>query len=428
MTRLKVQLFVLQWVTSGFLVSKASLPMSPSDILTSIKKSCKGAVLASHNGTTHMICVENTTQHYTLAAVWCHELGCGSPISTHLDIPVNNTSMPFLEVLNCKGSEPKVSDCQLHGGSEERCNSSKVLVVDCLEDSTVKEENIDNETGRLVGGRTKCDGYVEILSNGSWSLACSSGFKENEGAVLCRQVGCEAEWVSITPTKRKQTLGQSQHLPFEKIKCIGNESSVSVCQYIENDNCTPAYNVYLTCNTERPKENWLTWLALMVAAIIITVFCFVRAMESLKCCHRIMGRQHPSRYKSADQQWRCCNGNTSPVHKRRRRQPELQIMVDPVEDKQSTLGSPVLREPTDINALLAPHGFQLNNSITPPPSYMNALKVISKPLDNTQTPPPSYLEALKVLSRPVIVHVPADLDNEEEELLAKKSEPSEERQ
>lgn len=70
---------------------------------------------------------------------------------------------------------------------------------------------------------------------------------------------------------------------------------------------------------------------------------------------------------------------------------------------------------TEVNALLAPHGFRLNNTITPPPSYMHALRVLSRPLENTQTPPPSYLEALKILSRPILVHVNATECHEEKE-------------
>ncbi|CAN0090306.1 unnamed protein product [Lampetra planeri] len=95
----------------------------------------------------------------------------------------------------------------------------------------------------------------------------------------------------------------------------------------------------------------------------------------------------------------------------------------------------------ELNGLLSTHGYRLDNSLTPPPGYLQALRTLTRPHPPGLTPPPSYLQAsfhsreslaqssrslplslgqaLRILSRPMLVplatHDPDQRQDEEEE-------------
>ena len=42
---------------------------------------------------------------------------------------------------------------------------------------------------RLVGGRNKFEGRVEVCQDGQWKTVCSRGWGDEEAQVVCRQLG-----------------------------------------------------------------------------------------------------------------------------------------------------------------------------------------------------------------------------------------------
>ncbi|CAM9998124.1 unnamed protein product [Lampetra fluviatilis] len=116
--------------------------------------------------------------------------------------------------------------------------------------------------------------------------------------------------------------------------------------------------------------------------------------------------------------------------------------VTPVEEKERLdSGSSMLCDLAELNGLLSTHGYRLDNSLTPPPGYLQALRTLTRPHPPGLTPPPSYLQAsfhsreslaqssrslplslgqaLRILSRPMLVplatHDPDQRQDEEEE-------------
>ncbi|XP_031755154.1 scavenger receptor cysteine-rich type 1 protein M130 isoform X2 [Xenopus tropicalis] len=262
-------------------------------------------------------------------------------------------------------------------------------------------DTTDNRTLRMTGGRTSCDGHVEVLKDNMWRPLCYSGVRENEAPALCQQVGCVPQQPAFTALSKGR-----RKLPSVAFQCQGNETEFWECDSRLVDICKADLTTYLQCDQSRMQESWMVWLAIFIAVLMITFFCWDKICKTCKCCVDSYGHR---RFFTSGMQRFGKKSTRRSIY--RRETPGITV-----QETHSPPSSPaVLENPSEVNALLAPHGFRLNNTITPPPSYMHALKILSRPLENTQTPPPSYLEALKILSRPVIVHVHAEANAGEKE-------------
>ncbi|XP_069070236.1 CD5 antigen-like [Pleurodeles waltl] len=377
---------------------------------------CEGLVLLSYNGTQSLVCDELWSPSSPLAYVVCRETGCGVPSSKWMGDSFERPSFPAMQV-DCKGGESNISECQQLRNTVEDCNEEHIATLMCTGNTITQLDYNWNETVRLVGGRSKCEGHVEFLKEDNWGFLCSNALPPRKAHVLCKQIGCTAQQISFTSTRHSPYSDRVVPIWPDYILCQGNESSLMECQWKASNSCTSGQHVYIHCLQGRLEESWIVWMTIIFAALMIVVFCWVRVIKSWKNCKHIVKKQGQRCYNFIIKAWKSCSG--SPTRRRRtyhREPPEVRV-----QETQSPPSTPLMTPNVEeVNALLAPHGFRLNNTITPPPSYMNALKVLSKPLENSQTPPPSYLEALRILSRPVIVHVPAATHAEEEELITSK--------
>ncbi|KAG8574463.1 hypothetical protein GDO81_009193 [Engystomops pustulosus] len=376
---------------------RSSLATLENETLVENEGTCQGMVVLFINGTANLVCDSHWSLQSPLARVVCKEAGCGAPNSTWTLVFSTNHTNRTVEDIKCRGNESTVNECKIEGDVEQVCDDLSVIGVSCYQNVT------DVYSWRLSRGRTSCDGHVEVFTGGTWSPMCFNSIRKTDAPLLCEQMGCTPQSPVFSPLNKVKSSVESV-----TVQCLGNQSSLWECDNYVVQTCVSGLTTYLQCNRSRMEESWLVWLTICLAVIMILIFCWFRVFKSWKCCTQCLHKNYLYLFcRKARPQ--------NETHSRRniyhREPPNLNV-----QETNSPPSSPgILQDPGEVNALLAPHGFRLNNTITPPPSYMHALRVLSRPLENTQTPPPSYLEALKILSRPVLVHVnPECLDEKED--------------
>ncbi|XP_036439478.1 scavenger receptor cysteine-rich type 1 protein M130-like [Colossoma macropomum] len=77
---------------------------------------------------------------------------------------------------------------------------------------------------RLVGGSGRCDGAVELLSNGYWRKIYGDGWTRTEAAVVCRQLDCGS---AVTATEREPKTEEYGFFAH----CKGSESVLNKCRF-----------------------------------------------------------------------------------------------------------------------------------------------------------------------------------------------------
>ncbi|XP_006629273.1 neurotrypsin isoform X2 [Lepisosteus oculatus] len=80
---------------------------------------------------------------------------------------------------------------------------------------------------RLQGGRSKLDGTVEVYLNGVWGTICSNNWRDENAAVVCRQLGHGYKGRARQSPLSRQTL-----LPvhWHTVHCHGEEEDLLQCQ------------------------------------------------------------------------------------------------------------------------------------------------------------------------------------------------------
>ncbi|XP_072259002.1 uncharacterized protein [Pyxicephalus adspersus] len=382
---------------------RSSLVILHNDSTVEDGGTCQGVIFVHNNGNGSLVCDDQWSVESPLAHVVCKESGCGTPNITWTLKSSPQGLLEALQGIRCKGNELSVSECERPGESVPLCPPENIAAISCNPNST---EPKDNSSWRLSRGRSSCDGHIEVFAEDRWSPVCFTSIKGMDASFFCEQMGC-------TPHQPLFSLLNKGKPPVSPvtIQCPENRTGLWECHHQLVDMCVSGVTAYLQCNRTRMEESWLVWLTICLAVVMIFVFCWVRIVKSAKCCAQCFQKNITNLFCKKPQRRRKLHSHRNFYH--------MEHIDVTVQETHSPPASPgILQDPFEVNALLAPHGFRLNNTITPPPSYMHALKVLSRPLENTQTPPPSYLEALKILSRPILVHVNADDCNEDKEDLS----------
>ncbi|XP_069622760.1 CD5 antigen-like [Ranitomeya imitator] len=393
-------LWVSSLALSGSSGLRSSLAALQNESLVENEETCHGIVLIFINDTGSLVCDSLWSPQSPLAQVVCKESGCGAPNSTWTLKSPPKDSYGAVQGFQCKGNESSVNECEKEGEVGQDCGPQSIAAVSCNQNFT---NHTDVSSWRLSRGRRSCDGHVEVFTADTWSPLCFNSIKKSDAPLLCQQMGCTPQSPIFSPLNKVKSS-----LEPVTLQCLENGSSLWECDNYAVRTCASGLTTYLQCNRTRMEESWLVWLTICFAAIMILIFCWFRVVKSWKCCNQCLHKNVLYIFCKRSNPHHKIHARRSIYH---REPPNVQV-----QETNSPPSSPgVVQDPSEVNALLAPHGFQLNNTITPPPSYMNALRVLSRPLENTRTPPPSYLEALKILSRPVLVHVNATEYFEEKE-------------
>ncbi|XP_072037032.1 uncharacterized protein [Amphiura filiformis] len=111
------------------------------------------------------------------------------------------------------------------GAKAQSGERSIMEVGPCLLD----EFSCNASTVRLVGGRHRAEGRVEVYHDNEWGTVCDYSWTNENAMVVCRQLGFPAEEAKA---HKGSWFGQGIGSIFlEYVKCLGKESALRECPY-----------------------------------------------------------------------------------------------------------------------------------------------------------------------------------------------------
>uniref|UniRef100_A0A8C7L0S4 SRCR domain-containing protein n=1 Tax=Oncorhynchus kisutch TaxID=8019 RepID=A0A8C7L0S4_ONCKI len=168
---------------------------------------CSGRVEVKSNQSWASVCEADFDRQD--AEVVCRDVGCGAPAALQGGLYGEGEGQTWDKEFQCKGKESLLLDCDTSDRENNTCLPGNAVGLTCSEPDDV----------RLVGGGSRCAGGVERYDQGEWRTVGAYWNKEDEAAVVCRQLGCGST-VSVLPGNT--TLGVG-------VRCSGSESSLREC-------------------------------------------------------------------------------------------------------------------------------------------------------------------------------------------------------
>ncbi|XP_027527819.1 antigen WC1.1-like, partial [Neopelma chrysocephalum] len=150
------------------------------------------------------------------AEVVCQQLGCGSAAGAYAARDRFGTgSGPInLAVVDCKGDEATLWDCEIRGWGPYSG------IHDC--DAAV----ICQGFSRLVGGDGTCAGQLKVRQHQAWVGVCAEHVDMKVAQVVCRELGCGAALAIPSSGRFGAGMGPVWEGGFN---CTGTEPLLSAC-------------------------------------------------------------------------------------------------------------------------------------------------------------------------------------------------------
>ncbi|XP_044531204.1 scavenger receptor cysteine-rich type 1 protein M130-like [Gracilinanus agilis] len=99
---------------------------------------------------------------------------------------------------------------------------------------------------RLVNGKNRCEGRLEVFHNGEWGTVCDNGWDNQDARTVCIQLRCG----NIMKAHKKAHFGKgSGRIWLDDVACKGKELDLSECQHREwgQHNCDHEGDAGVTC-------------------------------------------------------------------------------------------------------------------------------------------------------------------------------------
>nr|XP_020847133.1 CD5 antigen-like [Phascolarctos cinereus] len=200
---------------------------------------CIGRVEVKHAGKWDSVC--NAGWTFQNAKVLCQELGCGRSILTKGSCAKDQqgTGDIWPGQVECQGSEPSLSHCAVVLMEKNNCSHQDDTWVHCEERFAL----------RLVDGRHKCSGRLEVLHKGIWGSVCNDGWGEKEDQVVCQEVNC-GKAVFQKPRDRVRFGHGKGYIWLDDVRCKGKETSLEQCKhrFWGYHDCTHREDVSVICS------------------------------------------------------------------------------------------------------------------------------------------------------------------------------------
>uniref|UniRef100_A0A671X1Y4 Neurotrypsin n=1 Tax=Sparus aurata TaxID=8175 RepID=A0A671X1Y4_SPAAU len=100
---------------------------------------------------------------------------------------------------------------------------------------------------RLVGGRSKSEGTIEVFHAGQWGSICDDQWDDNDAEVVCRQLGLSG----VAKAWGQAHFGKgSNRVWLDEVRCTGNELTLEQCPKSAwgEHNCLHSEDAGVSCN------------------------------------------------------------------------------------------------------------------------------------------------------------------------------------
>ncbi|XP_042201546.1 deleted in malignant brain tumors 1 protein-like, partial [Callorhinchus milii] len=140
---------------------------------------CSGRVEVFHNSVWGRVCGDDWD--IADARVVCRQMSCGNAMSTGGGFSLGRgKGQTWLDKVKCSGDEKFLDQCRSQPWGHSNCVLGTDAAVVCSGPVPV----------RLVNGKNRCSGRVEIFHNSTWKSVCGDVWDSNAASIVCRQLMC----------------------------------------------------------------------------------------------------------------------------------------------------------------------------------------------------------------------------------------------
>ncbi|KAK7158083.1 hypothetical protein R3I93_009320 [Phoxinus phoxinus] len=177
----------------------------------SLSNGCAGVLGALHQNTTVHVTLDrlDAEEKKELALQICELFGCGHVFEIGTNATVHNGTC--------------LADCILKDSKLHNCTTA--AEGDC---TNATEVICEHQAVKLIGGRDRCAGRVELVHSGQWGTVCNDDFDIKSGQVVCAQLICGS---AISMAFFEAGSGA---IHISKMKCNGTERNLWECGPIGN--------------------------------------------------------------------------------------------------------------------------------------------------------------------------------------------------